>query len=794
MKKIYINVPTMPAHKNGQRMRRNNTNITSENSLNTDIYYSYSNYDKNEYPLNKTKKITKNKICLNENHFPSRNLINSSYNNSKDFHEMNLNIRSYEINAQTAKRNENLSYNINFNDSQNNFPLKHFKNISNNDISNLEKNRVNYTYYESKYSKNISKENNLYINQINDENINTLNILNKNEINNNNAAKKSIYNSSKKNNNDNPYHIKLKSENLNTLISSTEGKSKKRSIIIKNFNTINSNQKTNTVNKNEVLYSMPIKNDNLKDIYHSPVTKVKDDKNISNNNSSIRPVSIEKNNLNKCFDKMAVKKLEFTQKDVNKNISQKSMTYKCIPITPKEKVDVKEITFGTQNINKNKSVLNSIQKENTKKSLHSYTTSRLQDNQIIQSNQLKINQNLSKIKGRNLFNNKNFKKSMSLEIRYSNKEKINEKDNNSSKTKIQVVSCKTLNEENIKSIQNISINDKSKETHHSCERSRITDGRKLIKKMNSHQLLTTNKNINEDETKNRSIISKKNSKNFECNDISKNNELTQNTHSRKNTSSLLRSLTNPSSSQNSSKKVNISVNDEHRQRGRNLSEFLKYESMPIKSGNIKNGIGKNEEEEWDKDEYMGMKKKTYDPCRKQGKRFKNSLTNLVNNSSFNSNFSENTFIKSCEYISVAGRNETGNKKTNQDTYVIERNINGILNFNIFGVLDGHGEYGHYASQFVSRYVVNRIKNNPSIKKCDEAKEVYKKLTFNGYEIIANIFTDADVQIQKEKFDCQNSGTTCIIIIQLEEKIICANAGDSRGILIVDKNDKIMTIY
>ena len=790
MKKIYINIPTISTHKNSQRMRRNITNIPFENSLNTDIYYAHSNYDKNESQLNKTKKVTKNIICINENHFPSRNLKNSSFNNSNDFHEINCSIRSHETNAQTAKKIENLSNNIIFNDSQNNWPLKHYKNISNNDISILEKNRVNYTYYESKYSKNLNKENNSYINQINDENVNTLNIINKNEINNYNAAKKSVYNSSKKSNNNNPYHIKFKSDNLNTMVSSTEEKSKKRTIIIKNSHIINSNQKTNTVNKNELSYSIPINCDNCKDIYHSPVIKTKDDKNSSNNNNSIRPVAIEKNNLNKCFDKMAVKKIESNQKkDGNMNIPQKSMTYKCIPITPKEKVNSKEITYETQNINKNKSVLNSTEKENRMKSLHSYTTSRLQDNQIIQTNPLKINQNLNKIKGKNLFNNKNFKKSISLEIRYSSKDKINEKDNNSSKNKIQVVSCKTLNEENNKIIQNISLKDKCKEIHHSCERSRITDNRKLIKKMNSHQFLTINKITNEEDSKNRSIISKKNSKNFECNDISKNNEFDQNNHSRKNTSVLLRCLTNPSSSQNSSKKANISINDEHRQRGRILSEFLKYESIPIKSGNIKNGIGKNEEEEeWDKSEYMGMKKKTYDPGRKSGKRIKNSLTNLVNNSFLNSNFSENTFIKSCEYISVPGKNENGNKKINQDTYVIERNINGILNFNIFGVLDGHGEYGHYASQFVSRYAVNRIKNNPSIKKCDEAKEVYKKLTFNGYEIIANIFTDADVQIQKEKFDCQNSGTTCIIIIQLEEKIICANAGDSRGILIFDKND------
>jgi hypothetical protein len=44
------------------------------------------------------------------------------------------------------------------------------------------------------------------------------------------------------------------------------------------------------------------------------VIKTKDDKNSSNNNNSIRPVAIEKNNLNKCFDKMAVKKLNSIKK------------------------------------------------------------------------------------------------------------------------------------------------------------------------------------------------------------------------------------------------------------------------------------------------------------------------------------------------------------------------------------------------------------------------------------------------------------------------------------------------
>ena len=145
------------------------------------------------------------------------------------------------------------------------------------------------------------------------------------------------------------------------------------------------------------------------------------------------------------------------------------------------------------------------------------------------------------------------------------------------------------------------------------------------------------------------------------------------------------------------------------------------------------------------------------------------------------------YIKSCKSISVSGINEEGYKKRNQDTFLIERNINGIYNFNIFGVLDGHGDDGHYVSQFVSRFIINSIKNNSIIKKCSNPKEIYEKIISNKYKLIENIFLDADIQIRKEKFDYKSSGTTCIIIIQLEEKIICANTGDSRAIIVYNKS-------
>ena len=173
----------------------------------------------------------------------------------------------------------------------------------------------------------------------------------------------------------------------------------------------------------------------------------------------------------------------------------------------------------------------------------------------------------------------------------------------------------------------------------------------------------------------------------------------------------------------------------------------------------------------------GKRKKSIDPVnrvrRKSTREFKE--------------FSQITYIKNCEALCTGGRGDDGLPKINQDTYVLERNINGILNFNIFGVLDGHGDYGHFASQFVKRYIINRIKSHPLIKGLDNPKEIYKNLTENGYQIISNIYMDADIQIAKEKFNCEMSGTTCVLVIQLEEHLICANTGDSRAILVYSES-------
>ena len=149
-------------------------------------------------------------------------------------------------------------------------------------------------------------------------------------------------------------------------------------------------------------------------------------------------------------------------------------------------------------------------------------------------------------------------------------------------------------------------------------------------------------------------------------------------------------------------------------------------------------------------------------------------------------FNKITYVKLSKAISEAGLDD-GNKKTNQDVYIHEKNINGILNFNIFGVLDGHGEFGHLASNFVKRYIISRISNHHKIKNLKNNRDIYKELIKDQYQLITHIFLEADAQIKKEKFNCQMSGTTCVIVIQLDENLICANTGDSRAILVYDQS-------
>ena len=166
----------------------------------------------------------------------------------------------------------------------------------------------------------------------------------------------------------------------------------------------------------------------------------------------------------------------------------------------------------------------------------------------------------------------------------------------------------------------------------------------------------------------------------------------------------------------------------------------------------------------------------------------NKLTKImanINEKSKNIKIND-TYFKSYYSLSIGGKNY-GARKTNQDTPVTSISVNNIKGFNIFGVLDGHGANGHHVSQFLGKHLVKQISSNQYINKEEELDKIYKAIKKSNYEILMNIFLDSDKKLGKQKFDVNFSGTTCVLVIQIGTKLICANVGDSRAILIYDKS-------
>jgi len=190
----------------------------------------------------------------------------------------------------------------------------------------------------------------------------------------------------------------------------------------------------------------------------------------------------------------------------------------------------------------------------------------------------------------------------------------------------------------------------------------------------------------------------------------------------------------------------------------------------------------------------------------------NSLVNNINNSYNNyilssspysntkknfdityDTFDPSGFLKNYGILTLPGKDTSGLQKTNQDSYTFFSNINGLKNFSIFGVLDGHGKEGHFVSKFAAKYIPYQIMNNPEIKNLKDPELIYNKLRSNNYQIITKSYLDCDVALHQVNFDSKESGSTCNLIISIGNHIICANTGDSRSILVFDENNKYKCI-
>jgi serine/threonine protein phosphatase PrpC len=104
-------------------------------------------------------------------------------------------------------------------------------------------------------------------------------------------------------------------------------------------------------------------------------------------------------------------------------------------------------------------------------------------------------------------------------------------------------------------------------------------------------------------------------------------------------------------------------------------------------------------------------------------------------------------------------------------------------------MDGHGVNGHLVSRFVTKYFTSFFKNNKKMNCNNSEDAVCYRLKKNDYDILKKAFRHAERDIGKNSdIDANFSGTTCVMVFQVGEKIICANVGDSRAIIV--KGNKV----
>ena len=169
---------------------------------------------------------------------------------------------------------------------------------------------------------------------------------------------------------------------------------------------------------------------------------------------------------------------------------------------------------------------------------------------------------------------------------------------------------------------------------------------------------------------------------------------------------------------------------------------------------------------------------------KMGTHFKSFHLSLISSK-------HDAIMKRYHYRTQAGKREGGVTKINQDTVLIETNINGIKSFNMFGVLDGHGVNGHLVSKFVSDYIKSALKAYFIHSKIKNLKDAYDKLTENDYSLIKHIYTNTESALIANNINCTYSGTTCVIVFHVGKHLICANTGDSRAIAVFKREKKLL---
>ncbi len=148
----------------------------------------------------------------------------------------------------------------------------------------------------------------------------------------------------------------------------------------------------------------------------------------------------------------------------------------------------------------------------------------------------------------------------------------------------------------------------------------------------------------------------------------------------------------------------------------------------------------------------------------------------------------NNSIKNCFSDLNNISNFTNNYDLNNGNFNLSNYSNNSITSNIYGA-------GMSSTKNYTKKTNLPIKNFPyNINNKDDPKEkfqniFYEKLIEDNYSLIKNSFQLAEASFAQSKYDMNFSGSTCICVFIIEDRIMCANCGDSRAILVSSEKPK-----
>ena len=120
------------------------------------------------------------------------------------------------------------------------------------------------------------------------------------------------------------------------------------------------------------------------------------------------------------------------------------------------------------------------------------------------------------------------------------------------------------------------------------------------------------------------------------------------------------------------------------------------------------------------------------------------------------------------FYSKVGQAPTNPGKQNQDAFIVHPKILGSYSQHLFGVADGHGQFGKEVSAVVKQRYPELLE--------DALK------SYSIPEALAKACIRVNQEIETTVEDIEFSGSTCVMVLVNNQEIYTANIGDSRAVI------------